>query len=82
MLIFFAKNNIVLVSVSLFLLFFCIIVYLKPGFLFNKNGSIRNFGLGYKKKTVLPIWLVSIILSILAYYIVLYFISLPKLANI
>ena len=71
-----------LVAVALFVLSFSLIMSFKPGFLFNKDGSIRNFGLGYKKKTVVPIWLVSIILGILAYYIVLYLSSLPRFKNI
>ena len=49
------------------------------GILFDKDGSIRQFGLGFKNKTIIPLWLVSIILGILAYFLVLYFISAPKL---
>lgn len=82
MLITFVKNNITLVAIALFLLVFSILMSLKPGFLFNNDGSIRNFGVGYKKKTVVPVWLVSIILGILAYYLVIYFITLPRLKDI
>jgi len=82
MFITFIKNNITLVAVALFLLAFSLIMSFKPGFLFNKDGSIRSFGLGYKKKTVIPVWLVSIILGILAYYTVLYIASLPRFKNI
>lgn len=82
MFITFIKNNITLVAVALFVLSFSLIMSLKPGFLFNKDGSIRNFGLGYKKKTVIPVWLISIILGILAYYTVLYIVSLPHFKNI
>ena len=78
----FVKNNITLVAVALFVLSFSLIMSFKPGFLFNKDGSIRKFGLGYKKKTVVPVWLVSIILGILAYYLVLYFVSMPRLKHI
>lgn len=82
MLITFVKNNITLVAIALFLLVFSILMSLKPGFLFNNDGSIRNFGVGYKKKTVVPVWLVSIILGILAYYLVIYFITLPRFKDI
>ena len=82
MFITFVKNNITLVAVALFIFSFTLIMSIKPGFLFNKDGSIRNFGLGYKKKTVVPIWLVSIILGILAYYLVLYFITLPRFKSL
>ena len=82
MFIAFVKNNITLVAVALFVLSFSLIMSFKPGFLFNKDGSIRNFGLGYKKKTVIPVWLMSIILGILAYYFVLYIARLPHFKNI
>ena len=82
MLITFVKNNITLVAIALFLLVFSFLMSLKPGFLFNNDGSIRNFGVGYKKKTVVPVWLVSIILGILAYYLVIYFITLPRFKDI
>lgn len=75
----FVKNNITLVAVVLFLFAFTVIVYIKPGFLFNKDGSARKFGIGFKNKTVVPIWLVSLILGILAYFLALYFITLPKI---
>lgn len=82
MLINFIKNNITLVAISIFLVLFSIIAYYKPGFLFNKDGSIRKFGIGYKRKTVIPIWLLSIIFAILAYYLVLYLINYTRFKNI
>lgn len=82
MFITFVKNNITLVAVALFVLSFSLIMSFKPGFLFNKDGSIRKFGLGYKKKTVVPVWLISIILGILAYYFALYLGSINKFKNL
>jgi hypothetical protein len=52
---------------------------IKPAFLYNKDGSIREFGVGYKNKTILPIWLLSIILGILSYLFVMYYVAYPKL---
>jgi hypothetical protein len=52
---------------------------MKPAFLYNGDGSIREFGIGYKNKTILPIWLLSIVLGILSYLAVMYFVSMPKL---
>ena len=34
---------------------------------------------GYKNKTILPIWLLSIILGIFSYLVVMYYITYPKL---
>ena len=75
----FVKNNINLVAIVLFLFAFTLVVMFKPSFLFNKDGSARKFGIGFKNKTVIPIWLISIILGILAYFLALYFVASPKL---
>lgn len=77
----FVRRNITLVAIVVFLFLLTMIILIKPAFLFNKDGSFRNFGLGYKNKTVVPIWLVVIILAILAYFSVLYFLVSPKLCN-
>ena len=69
----FIQKNSILVSILLFLILFGIIQLLKPSFLYNTDGSIREFGIGYKNKTILPIWLLSIILGILCYIIVLFY---------
>ena len=75
----FIRNNITLVSILIFVFIFVIIQMIKPEFLYNKNGSIREFGVGYKNKTILPVWLFSILLGILSYLFVLYYLVYPKL---
>jgi hypothetical protein len=47
----------------------------KPNFLYNNDGSLREFGVGYKNKTILPLWLVAILLSMLCYLGVLYYLT-------
>jgi hypothetical protein len=74
----FVKNNMTLVAIVLFIVCFSILISFKPAFLFNKDGSIKSFGLGYKKKTVIPVWVIAIVFAIISYYLVLYYISLPK----
>lgn len=71
----FARNNKTLVSIIMFLLIFNIVQILKPSFLYNNDGSLREFGVGYKNKTILPLWLFSIILGILTYVSVLYYLT-------
>ena len=73
------RENITLVSIILFVVIFGIIQFMKPSCFYNKDGSIREFGIGYKNKTILPIWLLSIVLGILCYLIVLYYVSYAKL---
>jgi uncharacterized membrane protein YozB (DUF420 family) len=71
----FTKNNITLVSIVIFLIIFSIIQMLKPNFLYNNDGSLREFGVGFKNKTILPLWLFSIVLGILTYILVLYYLT-------
>ena len=74
----FIRKNINSVAIIIFLLSFFLLNYVRPGFLYNNNGTLREFGLGQRRKTVLPIWLLSIILGILSYLFVIYFITIPK----
>jgi hypothetical protein len=73
------RENATLFSIVLFLIMFGTIQMMKPAFLYNKDGSIREFGVGYKNKTILPIWLLSLILGILSYLFVMYYVAYPKL---
>ena len=75
----FVKNNIQLISIILFLVFFILLITIKPGLVFDKNGKPRQFGIGYKNKTICPIWLMIIIFGILSYFLVLYYINFNKI---
>jgi len=73
------KQHIIVVSIILFLIIFFSVHMTKPLCFYNNDGSIRQFGIGYKNKTILPIWLLSIFLGILCYLSVLFFVTYPKL---
>jgi len=75
----FIRRNITNISILIFVVIYGIIVLSKPGFMYNKDGSLRHFGVGYQKKTILPAWLIAIVISIISYFGVLYYISLPKM---
>ena len=75
----FIRNNIPLASIFIFIIIFGLIQFIKPDFLYKKDGSIREFGVGYKNKTIMPVWLFSIILGILSYISVLYYLTYPKI---
>jgi hypothetical protein len=68
------KNNIVVVSIGLFMFLFFSIYLMKPVFLFEEDGSVRHFGIGNYKKTIIPVWLFSILLGIVCYLSVLFYI--------
>jgi len=70
------RKNIKYISIILFLFVFYIVIALKPSFLFEPDGSIKNFGFGNTNKTILPIWLIAGVLGILSYMAVLYYIIL------
>jgi hypothetical protein len=69
----FIRVNITSISILLFLVLFTLIHQFKPALLYTKDGGFRQFGVGYKQKTVVPIWLVAIFLAILCYLFVLSF---------
>jgi len=72
------RRHIVSISVTLFLLTYAAVLLFEPGFLYNHDGSLRQFGLNNNRKTVVPAWLLAILVAIVSYFAVLYYITLPK----
>ena len=68
-----SREALSVIAVFIFLILFGIINALRPSVIYNKDFSFRRFGIGYKNKTVIPIWLFSIVLAILVYVAVTYF---------
>ena len=66
----FIKSNIVLSSIVIFMFLFMIVIITKPSIIFNKKGDTKEFGVGRKDRTILPFWLVAILVSILTYFFV------------
>ena len=71
------RQNITSVSILIFTIIFIVIQFAEPNFLYNK-GKLRQFGIGTKQKTILPIWLLSMILAIFSYLFVMYYLTYPK----
>jgi len=69
------RENQLLISIILFIIIYGFIQIMKPSCFYNKDGSIREFGIGYRNKTILPIWLLSIVLGILCYLVVIYYVN-------
>lgn len=63
----FIRKHLVSFATLLFVGLYVMIIKLKPGFLYNHDGTLRNFGVGYKNRTVIPVWLLAITLAILSY---------------
>jgi hypothetical protein len=71
----FVRVNKLSISILIFMVLFSIIHILKPTLLYTPEGGFRQFGVGYKQKTVIPIWIVAIILAIFSYLGVLYYLT-------
>jgi hypothetical protein len=62
------------ISIVFFLLLFSLVHFIKPSLFYLPNGAFREFGVGYRNKTVIPIWIVAIVLAILCYLSISYYI--------
>ena len=63
-------------SIFLFVSLYSIINIVQPSFIYNhQQNSLRPFGVGYKNTTILSLWLVSILLAIISYFIVIYYLN-------
>ena len=61
------------IVIFIFIILYTVVVYLKPEMIFNNRfDSLRQFGVGYKNTTIIPLWLVSILFAIISYFLVLY----------
>ena len=65
------RKNATTISIVLFAVIYIVLSTYKPGFIFSKDGNIREFGVGQSNKTILPLWLVSLLLGILSYYVIM-----------
>ena len=61
------------VVIIMFLAIYSAIQIAQPACLYNDDCSIRQFGVGYRNKTIFPMWLMSLVLGILCYlFVVMY----------
>ncbi len=67
------------VAISVFIAVYAAVLWAKPAFLYSKDGSLRHFGVGSKRKTVIPAWLLAMVIAILAYLGVMYYVAHPQL---
>jgi hypothetical protein len=75
----FVKNNTTTVSILIFIVLYVLLITLQPSFLYNPDGSLRQFGLNSTKKTIFPAWLIAFVIAIFSYVFVLYYLAYPKI---
>ena len=67
----FVRKHLVMISISIFIVAFTVLNWAQPDFLYNKDGSLRQFGIGRKMDTVIPVWLLAILIAIFSYLLAL-----------
>ena len=65
------RNNKIIVAILIYIVLYSLINILKPAFMYNPDGSIKQFGVGYRKKTIIPVWLISVLIAIISYFSVM-----------
>jgi hypothetical protein len=71
MFLYFFQTNPVSSAIVIFVLLFAAFNMWRPSFAYEKDGSHRGFGIGTKRKTILPVWLSAIILALVSYLFVM-----------
>jgi hypothetical protein len=65
-------ENPVITTILLFSVIFFTLQIGQPKFLYNYDGSLKPFGIGFKRKTVFPLWIFAIVIAVLCYTFVMF----------
>ena len=57
-------------SLAFYLCLVLIVLYMKPSFIFDDKGHIKQFGTGGGSKTLLPLWLIFLLFAVISYNMV------------
>ena len=66
-------------AIILFTISYVLVMMMQPRFCFDNEGNVLQFGLNYKNKTIVPIWLVSILLAIFSYFMIYYYLHVSSI---
>jgi hypothetical protein len=67
------ENHRLFAVIFVYIILYGMVIWFQPEMIYDSAQSqLRTFGVGYKNTTILPLWLTSILLAILSYFIVLY----------
>jgi|AACY02.7.fsa_nt_gi hypothetical protein len=55
-------------SIIIYLIIVIVILIIKPRTLFDNDGNSKQFGVGFNNKTMVPIWLVFLLIAVFSYY--------------
>ena len=68
----FINKHLTTLSILLFIVVFGLIQYVKPALIYNKDGSLRNFGLRKSRSSVAPLWIITTAIALLSYSFVFF----------
>lgn len=74
----FIQTNAVMVAIILYVIIYGVVVLAQPSFLYKTDTTLRQFGVGYRNKTILPMWLFAVILGIICYLAVIYYMEFQQ----
>ena len=69
------RENKIVVAILIYIVLFGLVNLIKPASVYNPDGSLKEFGVGFRRKTIIPVWLISIFFAIIAYFSVMYYTS-------
>jgi hypothetical protein len=61
------------IAIAIFMVIFIAINMIKPAILYKRDGTLRQFGIGSSQKTIVPIWLATILLAVFSYIGIIYY---------
>lgn len=64
----YVQSNIVRLSVCAFVVIYLFLISSRSSYLYDPDGALREFGIGRTGKTVVPAWLVAVLLAITIYF--------------
>ena len=59
--------NTIYISIGSFAVLLLFVHMMKPSMIYAPDGSIRQFGVGYRQKTVVPLWFVVLLSAAVCY---------------
>jgi len=72
-------RNPLTIAIVIFIIAFYSLNVMRPAFLYNADGSLREFGLNSSRKTVLPVWFVALLMAIVSYIATIFVITVPRI---
>ena len=58
-------------SLAIYLVLVTLVLFYKSDLTHDNNGNLKTFGIGSDNKTLLPLWLIILLGSIVSYYLAL-----------